>query len=75
MTHSMLIHPPDEYFSFDKVRMLKYSEAAELLKVDRRTVHRRVTAGRYIAYGNGSGKRILLKSIIDDIQRSSDEIE
>lgn len=50
-------------------QMLTYAEAAELLRVDKRTVRRRVAAGRYTAYGEGCGKRILYSSIVADIQR------
>lgn len=60
-----------EPINIEAVRMLRYSEVAELLKVDRRTVRRRVAAGRYIAYGEGSGKRILYASVLDDIRRNS----
>jgi excisionase family DNA binding protein len=35
--------------------MLTYAEAAALLKVDKRTVRRRIADGRYTAYGDGSG--------------------
>ncbi len=55
--------------SLESARMLKYAEAAALLKVDKRTVRRRVADGRYVAYGDGSGKRILYSSIVADIQR------
>ena len=55
--------------AFDAARMLKYAEAAALLKVDKRTIRRRVAAGRYMAYGDGSGKRIKFDSILADIQR------
>jgi excisionase family DNA binding protein len=54
---------------FNDARMIKYAEAAELLKINKRTVRRRVADGRYIAYGDGSGKRILYSSILADIQR------
>ncbi|HEU5097592.1 MAG TPA: helix-turn-helix domain-containing protein [Roseiflexaceae bacterium] len=55
--------------SLGAARMLKYAEAAALLKVDKRTVRRRVADGRYVAYGDGSGRRILYSSIVADIQR------
>jgi hypothetical protein len=55
--------------SLAEARMLKYAEAAALLKVDKRTIRRRVAAGRYTAYGENSGKRILYSSIVADIQR------
>jgi excisionase family DNA binding protein len=58
---------------FEAARMLTYAEAAALLKVDKRTVRRRVSARRYIAYGDGSGKRILFSSILADIERHSGE--
>jgi excisionase family DNA binding protein len=54
---------------FNDARMLKYAEAAVLLKVNKRTIRRRVADGRYVAYGDGSGKRILYSSIVADIQR------
>ncbi len=57
----------------DPAQMLKYDEAAKLLKVDKRTIRRRVAAGRYIAYGDGSGKRLLYDSILADIQRNNSE--
>jgi excisionase family DNA binding protein len=57
--------------ALEDLRMLKYKEAADLLKVDKRTIRRRVAAGRYVAYGEGSGKRILYRSIKADIQRGS----
>jgi excisionase family DNA binding protein len=60
--------------NLDPMRMLKYAEAAELLKVDKRTIRRRVAAGRYIAYGDGSGKRLLYSSILADIERNSGEV-
>ena len=56
-------------YTFEAARMLKYAEAADLLKVNKRTIRRRVAAGRYVAYGDGSGKRILYSSIVADIQR------
>lgn len=59
---------------FEAARMLTYAEAATLLKVDKRTVRRRVAEGRYTAYGQGSGKRILYRSILADIQRTSPEV-
>jgi excisionase family DNA binding protein len=59
---------------FEAARMLTYAEAAALLKVDKRTVRRRVADGRYSAYGDGSGKRILYRSILADIERSSREV-
>jgi excisionase family DNA binding protein len=51
--------------------MLTYKEAADKLKVNKRTIRRRVAAGRYTAYGDGSGKRILRESILADIERNS----
>jgi excisionase family DNA binding protein len=57
----------------EPARMLTYAEAAALLKVDKRTIRRRVAGGRYIAYGDGCGKRLLLTSIIADIQRHTSE--
>ena len=51
--------------------MLTYKEAADQLKVNKRTIRRRVAAGRYMAYGDGSGKRILSQSILADIERNS----
>jgi excisionase family DNA binding protein len=54
--------------------MLTYAEAAALLKVDKRTIRRRVADGRYTAYGQGCGKRILLRSILADIQRACTEV-
>jgi excisionase family DNA binding protein len=51
--------------------MLTYKEAADQLKVNKRTIRRRVAAGRYMAYGDGSGKRILSESILADIERNS----
>ncbi len=59
---------------FEAARMITYAEAAALLKVDKRTVRRRVAGGRYIAYGEGCGKRILYQSILADIQRNSSEV-
>jgi excisionase family DNA binding protein len=59
---------------FEAARMLTYAEAAALLKVDKRTVRRRVADGRYTAYGEGSGKRILYRSILADIQRTTPEV-
>ena len=58
---------------FEGAQMLTYAEAAALLKVDKRTVRRRVADGRYIAYGDGSGKRFLYSSILADIQRNCRE--
>lgn len=52
----------------ESASMLTYAEAAALLKVSKRTVRRRVADGRYVAYGHGSGKRILSSSILADIQ-------
>jgi excisionase family DNA binding protein len=60
--------------AFEEARMLKYAEAAKLLKVDKRTIRRRVAAGRYVAYGDGSGKRLLYSSILADIQRNNSEV-
>jgi excisionase family DNA binding protein len=54
-------------------QMLTYAEAAELLRIDKRTVRRRVAEGRYTAYGEGCGKRILYSSIVADIERASQE--
>ena len=59
---------PDQ---LDDFRMLTYAEAAELLKVDKRTIRRRVAKGRYSAYGDGPGKRILFRSIVADVQQHS----
>lgn len=56
---------------FETVRMITFAEAAALLKVDKRTVRRRVAEGRYIAYGSGSGRRILFSSIVADVQCNS----
>ena len=69
MNQSIRIQPitPD----FEAARMVTYAEAAALLKVDKRTIRRRVADGRYIAYGEGSGKRIKFDSILADIQRNS----
>jgi excisionase family DNA binding protein len=47
----------------DKARMrplLTYAEAAELLAINPRTLSRRIAAGRYRAYGEGNGRRILI---------------
>jgi excisionase family DNA binding protein len=57
----------------EAAQMLTYAEAAALLKVDKRTIRRRVAGGRYLAYGDGSGKRLLFTSIIADIQRRTTE--
>jgi excisionase family DNA binding protein len=62
-----IIHPTND--TFEELRMLKYAEAAKLLKVHKRTIRRRVADGRYVAYGEGSGKRIVYSSIKADIQR------
>lgn len=51
--------------------MLTYKEAADKLKVNKRTIRRRVADGRYVAYGDGSGKRILAESILADIESNS----
>ncbi len=56
---------------FDEARMLTFDEAAELLRVNKRTIRRRVAEGRYLAYGEGSGKRLLYRSILADIQQNS----
>lgn len=55
----------------ESVKMVTYAEAAALLRVDKRTVRRRVAEGRYTAYGEGCGKRILYSSIVADIQKES----
>lgn len=54
--------------------MITYAEAAQLLCVDKRTLRRRVAAGRYIAYGDGRGRVLLYSSIIADIQRNNSEV-
>ena len=69
MTEELMLDAP----SLEAAQMLTYAEAAALLKVDKRTIRRRVAGGRYIAYGDGSGKRLLLRSIIADIQRHISE--
>jgi excisionase family DNA binding protein len=51
--------------------MLTYSELAAILKLNTRTIRRRVAAGRYIAYGDGAGRRILYQSVLEDIERNS----
>jgi excisionase family DNA binding protein len=56
---------------FEAARMITYAEAASLLKVNKRTIRRRVADGRYIAYGDGCGKRLLYASILADIERTS----
>ena len=58
----------------DNPRMITYAEAAQLLCVDKRTLRRRVAAGRYIAYGDGRGRVLLYSSIIADIQRNNSEV-
>jgi excisionase family DNA binding protein len=63
--HLSIVRDP----SLEAARMLKYEEAAALLKVNKRTIRRRVADGRYVAYGDGSGKRIVYSSIVADIQR------
>jgi excisionase family DNA binding protein len=55
--------------SFEAAQMLTYAEVAELVRVDKRTVRRRVANGRYTAYGDGCGKRILYSSVLADIER------
>lgn len=55
---------------FNDAYMLTYDEAATLLKCNKRTIRRRVAEGRYLAYGEGSGKRLLYRSIVADIQRN-----
>jgi excisionase family DNA binding protein len=65
VTYLSIVRDP----SLEAARMLKYAEAAALLNVHKRTVRRRVADGRYTAYGDGSGKRILYSSIVADIQR------
>jgi excisionase family DNA binding protein len=50
-------------------QMLTYAEVAALVRVDKRTVRRRVADGRYVAYGEGCGKRILYSSVLADIER------
>jgi hypothetical protein len=52
-------------------QMLAYAEVMTLLKISKRTIRRRVAEGRYIAYGNNTGKRILYQSILADIERNS----
>ena len=52
-------------------QMVTFAEAVSLLKVTKRTLRRRIAAGRYVAYGEHTGRRILLSSILADIQRES----
>jgi len=73
MKRAMDARVSTESVAYDSVRMLTYAEVATLLRVDKRTVRRRVANGRYTAYGEGSGKRILYHSILDDIERTSGE--
>lgn len=65
------VSTPTQQLDFEAARMITFAEAALLLKVDKRTVRRRIAEGRYIAYGTGSGRRILFSSIVADIQRNS----
>ena len=71
MNDSRLIRQMLQETASDIPTMLTYKEAADRLKVNKRTIRRRVAAGRYMAYGDGSGKRILCESILADIQRNS----
>jgi excisionase family DNA binding protein len=71
MIESRLTRQLPQETASDIPAMLTYKEAADRLKVNKRTIRRRVTAGRYLAYGDGSGKRILCESILADIQHKS----
>ena len=62
---------PESIVALNDAQLITYTDAASLLCVDKRTIRRRVSAGRYIAYGTGSGKRIIYSSILADIQRYS----
>ena len=74
MSHTKTSYPELIDPAFDPAQMLTYAEAVKLLKVDKRTIRRRVAAGRYVAYGDGTGKRLLYSSILADIQRNSSEV-
>jgi excisionase family DNA binding protein len=71
MNDSRLIRQLLQETASDIPTMLTHKEAADRLKVNKRTIRRCVAAGRYLAYGDGSGKRILCESILADIQRNS----
>jgi excisionase family DNA binding protein len=71
MNEFRLIRQVQQETASDIPAMLTYKEAADQLKVTKRTIRRRVAAGRYMAYGDGSGKRILCESVLADIERNS----
>lgn len=54
--------------------MLTYAEAAALLRIDKRTLRRRIAGGRYKAYGEGAGRRVVYSSILADIRRECGEV-
>jgi hypothetical protein len=57
------------------LRMIDYADAVKLLRVTKRTIRRRVAKGRYLAYGDGSGRKLLLSSIWADIQRQIGKVQ
>lgn len=55
--------------SFEDVRMITFDEAVALLKINKRTISRRIAEGRYLAYGTKGSRRLLFRSIVADIER------
>ena len=53
----------------DDIRMMTYDEAVALLKINKRTIARRVAEGRYLAYGTKGSRRLLFRSVVADIER------